>query len=291
MAAELSFHLRSRLLSIGSFPASLIARDTIADRILGPIREPPRGFDDTFFIQEEIVAQHFSPAAVQAATVALLRPPAPLDAPPQYAVFNLTRNRHSLINFNNDGLADRFCGTHTVINVHGTSLGAEQRTILDWERVIDAFQEYPELRPIVIPGLLLPQKEPETIAKTFPYPVAKQLLKSARRLILVGYSFGGMDDWIAYEMITSAVRDMRLDTVVLQPDALDLATRIAQEGKIDSVAPLSMCWDKISAAIIAALGRPRYKSCDHTRLCLRCVSYLYCGLANGGKTKGEPPVC
>jgi twitching motility protein PilT len=32
LAAELRFHVRTRLLSIGSFPASPIARDAIADR-------------------------------------------------------------------------------------------------------------------------------------------------------------------------------------------------------------------------------------------------------------------
>ena len=288
LAAELRFHVRTRLLSIGSFPTSPIARDAIADRILGPVCEPFDQSDDTSVIEEEIVARHFSPAAVQAATVALLRPPALLDAPPQYAVFNLSRYRLSLINFNTDGLADHFCGTHTILNVHGTSLSTEQRARLAWEPLIDTFQEFPELRPFAIPGLLLPQTEPEMIAMTSAYRAAWQSLQSARRLIVAGYSFGDMDDAIAYAMITSAVRARRIETVVAKPDALGLAARIAHDSKSDSVEPLSLhdhgvYWDKLSAAIIAAGGRPRYKSCDHTRLCSRCVSYLYHAFADGGR--------
>ncbi len=283
LAAQLGSHVRRRLLSIGSFPASPIARDAIADRILGPVREHFDRSDDSFAIEEEIVARHLSPAAVQAATVALLRPPVPLDAPSQYAVFNLSRYRLSLINFNTDGLADHFCGAHAVINVHGTSLSAEQRASLAWERLTDTFQEFPELRPIAIPGLLLPQTEPQKIAMTSSYRAARKSLQFARRLILVGYSFGDMDDTIAYAMITSVVRVRRMETVVAKPDALDLAARIARDGKTDSVVPLSVYWVKLSAAIIAAVGRPRYKSCDHARLCRRCVSYLYHAFVDGGK--------
>jgi hypothetical protein len=142
LAAQLGAHVRKRLLAVGSFPASPIPRDVISNRILGPARTSFDPHDDTFVIQEEIIARHLSPAAVRAATVALLRPEVPIYAPPQYRVFGLSRYRHSLINLNNDGLADEYCSQHTVVNVHGTSLSADNRSHRDWDSLIDALQNF-----------------------------------------------------------------------------------------------------------------------------------------------------
>ena len=282
LAAQLGSHVRKRLLSVGSFPAIPIARDPIADRILAPVRASIDRFGDSSEIQDELVARHLSPAAVHAATVAALHPPPPLAAPPQYAVFALSRYRVSLVNFNNDGLADRYCSEHSVINVHGTSLSAHRRAALEWESLIDTTQEFPGLPPLSIPGLLLPQTEPLEIAETPQYRAAQIALQTARRLILVGYSFGEMDDGVAYAMITSAIRTRRIDTVVAKPDALDLAVRMAEESGTRTVAYLSAYWDKLSNAIIASVVQPRRKSCDHTRLCARCVAYLYEAFLDGG---------
>lgn len=282
LAAQLGSYVRKRLLSVGSFPATPIARDMIADRILGPVPETFYQSDDVSAIEEDLVARHLSPAAVHAAAVAQLRPPAPLDSPPQYAVFSLSRYRLSLINFNADGLADHFCGAHRVINVHGTSLSAAQRATLAWEELINILQELSTVRSIAVPGLLLPQIEPQEIAMTTSYSAARQSLQNARRLILVGYSFGDMDDVIAYAMITSAIRVWRIETVVAIPDALDLAGRMAEASQSDSVVPLSVYWDKLSAAIIASVWRPQHKNCDHARLCPRCVRYLYEAFLDAG---------
>ncbi len=281
LATQLGAHVRKRLLDIGSFPPSPIPRDAISDRILGPVQTSFDPNDDTFTIQEEIVARHLSPAAVRTATVAFLRPEVPIYAPPQYQVFGLSRYRHSLINFNNDGLADQYCGQHTVVNLHGTSLSANDRSHLEWDSLIDALQDFPELQGIEIPGLLLPQREPEEIAMTKEYRIARKLLQAARRVILVGYSFGDMDDWIAYDVITSAIRSRRFATVVAKPEAYDLAHRISDDSASSTVMALPVYWDKLTMAIIASVGEPRYKTCSHMRLCIRCVDYLYNAFLDG----------
>lgn len=107
------------------------------------------------------------------------------------------------------------------------------------------------------------------------YRIARKLLQGARRVILAGYSFGNMDDWNAYEAITSAIRSRRLATVVAKPEAYDLALRISDDGASSTVVALSVYWDKLTMAIIASVGEPRYKTCHHMRLCIRCISYLY----------------
>lgn len=201
-------------------------------------------------------------------------------APHQYQVFSIAKYRLSLINFNNDGLADRYCSQHVVVNVHGTSLSVDDRARFDWEGVINTLQEFDALRGIEIPGLLLPQREPIGIALTPAYLVAQRLLRAARRLVLVGYSFGDMDDIVAYGLVTSTIRLRRTVTVVAKPDATDLALRIAEDSGSSTVSGLSVYWDKLASAIIASLAQPRQKSCDHRRLCSRCVAYYYDAFLN-----------
>ena len=281
LAAQLGDLVRKRLLAIGLFPASPIPRDVISDRILGPVRPSLVPNDDASAIQEEIIARHVSPAAVRAYTVQLLRPAAPIDAPPQYQVFNLSRYRHSLINFNNDGFANQYCSQHTVVNLHGTSLSPNDRSRLQWNSLIDTLQEFPELQGIEIPGLLLPQIEPKEIAMTTEYGTARKLLQAARRVILVGYSFGDMDDWIAFDVVTSAIRSRRFATVVAKPETYDLALQISDASASSAVMALPVFWDKLTMGILASVGEPRYKTCSHMRLCIRCVNYLYNAFLDG----------
>ncbi len=274
-AAQLGAHVRKRLLATGTFPANPIPRDAISDRILGAVRTSFGPSDDASAIEEELVARYLSPAAVRAAAVEVLRPEASSYAPPQYQVFGLSKHRLSLINFNNDGLADRYCSQHAVINVHGTSLSVEDRALVDWDGMIDVLQNFHELRGIEIPGLLLPQREPEEIAMTSEYVAAQRLLEGARRLVLVGYSFGDMDDRVAYDLVIRTISSRRVATVVVKPDATDLALQISEDSGSSTVASLSAYWDKLASAIIASLGQPRHKTCDHRHLCSRCVTYLY----------------
>lgn len=283
LVAQLGAQTRKRLLATGSFPASPIPQDAISERILGPYHASFDQSDSTLAIQEEIIARHISSAAVHAVIVALLRPDVLSCAPPQYQVFSLSRYRHYVLNFNNDGLADQYCGKDIVVNLHGTSLSAEERSFLEWDSLIDELQNFPGLRGIGMRGLLLPQREPADIAMSEEYRIAGKLLLVARRLILVGYSFGEMDDWIAYRMITSAIRARHLPTVVAKPEANDLALRITHDSASSTVVALSVFWDTLTTAIIGSLAKPRYKSCRHARLCSRCIDYLYNAFLDHGR--------
>lgn len=274
--AELGLRVRKRILEVGIFPANLVLRDAIAERILG---SPPEFFAT---LEDELAARHFLPAAVHAATIAALRPEPPLAAPPQYRVFWISKHRLSILNFNNDGLADHYCGNqHTVIDIHGTSLSNDVRAHIGWENHINALQRFPDLRGLEIQSLLLPQREPESIAETPRYIAAQRLLTGARRVILVGYSFGGMDDVVAYEKLMAAIKSQRMAAVVVDPNGEDLAIRISEDSHSVAVGSLPVCWDKLASAILASLSWQGYKTCNHRRLCYRCVEYLYGAFLDG----------
>jgi hypothetical protein len=274
MGPELGRRVRARLLSVGIFPTEQIPRDIVTNRILGPSRRYSLSSFDAA-LQEELISHHLSPAAVHTAAMAELRPEPSLTPPPQYAVFSLSRFRLSLMNFNVDGLADLYCGNHRVINIHGTTLSAERRQELAWDTLIDGLQEFPEIGPMRISGLLLPQPEPIGIGLTLPYGSARRSLRGAARLVLVGYAFGSMDDHVAYALITETIRLRRVEAAVITPSALDLSAQLQEDSKSTAVFAFPGYWHKLSKAIILSPDRPRKKTCDHARLCIDCVEYLH----------------
>lgn len=272
---QLRASIAQRILRVGVFSAGHIQQTEISQRILGSIPQRYIGYDGSRSIEEELLAHHVSSAAVEAATIAVLGPEPLKDVPSQYAVFNISRYRLTIINYNSDGFASHYCPTHDVINVHGTSPSAALRSAANWEQYIDILQEFPELPAIVIPGLLLPQREKSALAFSDEYAAVRGALKAVQRLVLVGYSFGDMDDAVAYEAIINAIRLGGIATTVLKPDAAGLAGQMAHDSGSDTVLPLQAYWHCMSAAILASRFQSHFKTCNHERLCARCVLYLY----------------
>jgi hypothetical protein len=107
----------------------------------------------------------------------------------------------------------------------------------------------------------------------------------AQRVFLVGYSFGEMDDVVAYRMLTTAIQSRPMAVVVVKPDSNDLAIRIAEDSRSMTVGSLPVFWDKLASAILSSLGREKHKTCDHRRLCDRCVAYFYGAFLDGDATR------
>src|ERR1700733_373671 len=275
LAGQLSQLVRKRLLAVGIFPATRIARDEIADRILGSGRAFIPPWDTDGLLEEELVAEHLSPGAVKAATISLLWPQAHDWVPPQYAAFNISPNPLALINYNSDGLASQYCSQHWIVNVHGTVLSAAQRQHLDWDRCIDALQEFHSLELTSVPGLLLPQREPLAMASNTAYEKVWKLLVQSHRIAIIGYSFGEGDDVVAYSYLRTVLRERNIPCVVVNPDARELAGELSESAKARRVYPLPMYWHMLACALLASRCRPRLKNCDHRRLCERCIAYLY----------------
>jgi hypothetical protein len=277
---QLRASVAQRVLSVGVFSARHIPQTEISERILGYVPQHFMGYDGRRSISEELLAHYVSPAAVEAATIEALGPDPLEEVPSQYAVFNISRHRLTILNYNSDGFASHYCPTHDVVNVHGTSPSAAVRSALNWEKKIDILQEFPELPAIVIPGLLLPQREQGVLAFSDEYATVRRALKSVQRLVLVGYSFGEMDDAVAYETIIRVIRRGGIAATVLKPDAAELAGQMAHDSSSDTVLPLQAYWHCMSAAILAARCQPHFKTCNHERLCARCVLYLYEGFVD-----------
>jgi hypothetical protein len=271
-----------RLLAAGIFPAEPIPRDAVATGVLGPPRTIGRPWDLNSQINEELLANHISPAAVRAVTIALLAPRSHERIPPQYAAFNIAAHRLGIINYNNDGLATRYCHAHAVVNVHGTTLSAGTLERLEWEDWVDIYQEFPDLPAIRVPGLYFP--EPESLGMMFGrvYGEVWRLLGSARRLAIIGYSFGEGDDWIGYHYVQGALSARSIPAVVVKPDSDYLVQRLIDDSGNRNIIGLSMYWDRLACAILATRLCNRYKTCLHGRLCARCIDYTYCLFMDSG---------
>lgn len=286
LVAGFSASVRRRVLEVGCFPAEPIEHDEVSLRILGPRRRTGSLLDDNVLLEEDLVYEHVAPTAVRAATVALLRPIPPAAVPVQYGFFNLARHRLSLINFNNDGFAYEFCNHHALTHPHGSSLSAADRGRYDWENLIDACQEYPDLSDVAPPGLLLPQKEPLEIAGSRAFATMHQFLNGAKHLAIIGYSFcekdDEMDDWMSYRMVVSAIKSRDIPVTAVAPNARELAVRLQHDSGKNSINAIATQWKELSSAVLISTDLPRFKACTHSRLCSRCVAYYNEFLLDGG---------
>jgi len=276
MAVKLGELVLDQMLVLGHYSTTPVPLDPATDRLVAQAKQRlhrvnPR--DDGWLLRAEL-AERISSGAVQASTVALLHPGKP-DRCAQYEVFQLSTYPATFMNFNNDGLADAFCTKHVVLNMHGTSLNPQLRQDLGWGQLIDTLQMFPALSAPNVPGLLLPQVEPEGIINTAPYVEARRRILHAKRIALIGYSFGGMDDRVAYRLLTRAVARTQAPIIVIGPDVRDLVMRLREDVPRVPVMGLVARWYELAEAIIASSTRRFHKSCDTGRLCGRCVTYAY----------------
>jgi hypothetical protein len=270
---QLRQNVRRRVLEAGSFPAEIIARDLIAERVLGPRRMDVPPWDTAGQLREVLLAEHISPAAVQAATVALLVPGDYSRVPAQYAILNHSLHRMGIVNYNNDGLADRYCPKHIVVDVHGTTPAVGNSPV--WNHWIDILLDFPGLSMVEIPGFHYPVPEPFKMAFGREYGKVERLLGWTKRLAIIGYSFGEQDDWIGYRRIVDVISRERISVVVVKPDARALVDRLNGDTGSRSALGLPAYWDRLACAILAVRSRAGRKSCDHCRLCARCIDAAY----------------
>lgn len=272
---QLADKVRERGLQMPSYPVYKMNRDIVGSRMLGSNSELESFWDDSALLNEALL-WHLSPGAVRAIVTTYLMPASHLRVPPQYDVFNLARHRLDLINFNNDGMASKYCPQHRVINVHGTGFTNEDKSRIDTEWWINIHQEYPDMPFVGVPGLYLPQPEVPELAHHPAYEAVDCVLSRSRRIAIVGYSFGGGDDWMAYGRILRTLQNSETSAVILSLEPRDLVEQLKEQSKNGAVFGLTLSWDLLAAAIIASPARARRKTCSHsTTFCASCVMYLY----------------
>lgn len=143
-------------------------------------------------------------------------------------------------------------------------------------------QEFPALPSPSVRGLLLPQVEPPSIGETAPYRRARWTIQAAKRIALIGYSFGAMDDLVAYSLLKEKLMQSETTTIVVMPDPYELAMRLKDDVRSSRVYGLAAYWDLLAPAIMIAADRRLHKSCDLTRHCSRCVAHTYYNLLDSG---------
>lgn len=276
MAVRLGELVLKQTLALGHYSTTPVPLDPVAMRIVEQAKQQLRRASprDGDWLMRAELAERISPSAIRASAVAMLHPGKP-DHCAQYEVFQLSAYPATFMNFNNDGLADAFCTKHVVLNMHGTSLNPQLRQALGWEQWVDTLQMFTELSAPNVSGLLLPQVEPDGIINTAPYVEARQRILNAKRIALIGYSFGGMDDRVAYQLLTRAVAYTQAPIIVIGPDVRDLVMRLREDVPGVRVEGLVARWYELAEAVMATSMRRFHKSCDTGRLCGRCVTYAY----------------
>jgi hypothetical protein len=154
----------------------------------------------------------------------------------------------------------------------------------EWESLIDDLQEFYPLCAPNIPRLFLPQRESLELGASEMYGPAARILRRPARLGIVGYSFGGDDDVVAYALVRNTLRYRGIPAVVVDPNAVALAGRLSDSGGCPQVHALPMFWDVLACAILQSRGNPRRRSCDHLRLCHRCIDYTYNLMLDSGRS-------
>jgi hypothetical protein len=63
---------------------------------------------------------------------------------------------------------------------------------------------------------------------------------------LIGYSFGGMDDHVAYRLLTQAVAHTRVPVIVVGPEVDDLVMRLRDDVNGATVLGLAAYWNVLA---------------------------------------------
>lgn len=158
---------------------------------------------------------------------------------------------------NVDGFARQYCLGHYVLEPHGRIPPALVHNSR-WDELIDALLEIGFNAP-QIPGVLLPQPEPITITSRAAYLAARTLFRSARFLVIIGYSFGKsphcdiFDDVETFEFFRELLRSAGKTVLVLSPEPDFVGSLCREAMKATSVHELSVYWNHLSTAISLVL--------------------------------------
>lgn len=230
----------------GVYSASEIEIDSVAKKLLG------NAYYSDNDLEKEII-NRIPSGAIKAISYQLMSARKDISPPSQYIVFNFKRYRSVIFNFNVDGLANRFCNKHLVLNAHGM-LDPDLVHSQDWNNFIEFCLLY-HINISGIPGVLLPEKEPVGITETESYKLASRVYPYTRFVVLIGYSFGmngfDLDDWQSYEFFIRLFRLNNKPIIIISPNGGDrIAYLLCEDLKRDNIYVVSACWNYLASAII-----------------------------------------
>jgi hypothetical protein len=228
------------------FSVSEIDVDPIAKRLVG------NAYYSDDQLRQELI-KRIPGGAVKAISYQLMAAKNNISPPEQYYVFNIAKYRSVIFNFNVDGLANKFCNRHIVLNPHGI-LNSEIMHSDEWNELIEFCLTY-HLEPPIIQNVLLPQKEPLGITSNNAYNIASKYYPYTEYVVIIGYSFGknnnNLDDWESYLYFIELLKDDQKPIVVISPYGADeLVYMLSEDLLRNNIYAISAYWNYLASAML-----------------------------------------
>lgn len=243
--SELGAKSGQRFINFGIYPAISEEPDDVFDRI---INSSLSQFDPF----QAALLKHIPIPAVHALVLQQLAPPNHINRIDQYLVFNLCNKPSFFFNLNVDGLANRYCIGHIVVDPHGTVPSFIARPSF-WDLIIAWAMEY-EIQPPLIGDILLPSREPKDITNRIAYKKALKYFPLSKSLILIGYSFGtfssSRDDAETFEFFCEMLRMYPKPVIVVGLNPEGIAAAIQEAIRQRSVYSIPAYWNHLSRALL-----------------------------------------
>lgn len=173
--------------------------------------------------------------------------------PSQYAIFDLIPSPAILFNFNLDGLASIYCSNRHIIETPHGSIDFEivgSPNFYDWLEFTSEFESYiAYLRYKLLPG-----PEPKDITRRFSYSNAKNFFPNAKRVIIIGYSFGmykgKFDDIESFDFFIELLKNYPKEIILLDKNPYELTERINEKLKNSLAIPIPVRWEILTQCIL-----------------------------------------
>jgi hypothetical protein len=178
---------------------------------------------------------------------------------PHYEVFQLARRRSILFLLNVDGIGRRCCRQrHFAIEAHGSDPPEELHSKWSEELIDRNIYEFDPWQ--FLHGALPIGPEPVGIAQTAPYRRAFDLFRTAKNLVLVGYSFGrrkdgGIDDNQTFDFFVNLLREYPKPHLVVDKEPTSIAGEIQDAASLRDVYAIQAEWNHLSQAILNVAHR------------------------------------
>lgn len=249
MTAQLKKNIVDRFISFGSFPAETFEHDEIFLRVIGD----SDNFEN-FLTSAKL--KHLYPSAVHAMVIRELTRPKYIKEAHAYEIFLLIKKPSTIFNLNVDGLAEIYCLGHYLLEPHGrVPIDLVQSPF--WEEYIDALLDF-GFDIFEIPSLILPRPEPHHVTSQPVYSKATSLIKSARFVVFIGYSFGyfnksnSFDDSETFEFFRDILRyykNHRKDILIISPSPEITGSAIEEAVRSLNVCTIPVYWNHLCQAI------------------------------------------
>jgi hypothetical protein len=236
----------NRHLEYGIFSGNPIEIDPQATRILGSSRFPD---DQT----KKALIDRLPSGAIRAISMQLMTPDKINKLSHKYIVFNKARIPSIIFNYNNDGLASRYCKRHYILYPHSVLNDIYRSS--EWDRIIDYCLLY-HFEPPVPSGLILPGREPIGIINNPAFRFAEAYFEYTEDyIVIVGYSFGfnglDVDDWVSLDFFRRNLHRYRRKIIVIDRDnSRFIADMLSYEFKQNDIFAISADWNYLSRAIL-----------------------------------------